>query len=118
MASRAQTTKENKTFKVQLIKNEVKKPNFKEIPKVAYKNDPTSVLSMIPPKAIMIQDVRKCYNCKVGGIGDMEMRQAYDRLCDNGVLKEEFKIVERKGLTYALNFPTVFKREWIKIVLS
>ena len=66
----------------------------------------------------MIQDVRKCYNCKVGGIGDMEMREDCDRLCDNGLLKEEFNIVERKGLTHALNFPTVFKIEWIKIVLS
>ena len=31
---------------------------------------------------------------------------------------EEFKIVERKGLTCALEFPTIFKIEWIKIVLS
>ena len=66
----------------------------------------------------MIQDVRKCYNCKVGGIGDIEIRQAYDRLCDNRVLKEEFNIVERRGLTCALNFPMAFKTNWIKIVLS
>ena len=48
----------------------------------------------------------------------MEMRQAYDRLCENGVLREEFKIVERKGLTHALNFLMAFKIEWIKIVLN
>ena len=47
----------------------------------------------------MVQDVRKCYNCKIGAIGDIEIREAYDRLCVNGVLKDEFKIVERKGLT-------------------
>ena len=47
----------------------------------------------------------------------MEMRQSYDRLCDNGVLKEEFNIVETKGLTHALDFHTTFKIEWIKIVL-
>ena len=34
------------------------------------------------------------------------------------MLKEENKIVERKGLTRALDFPNVFKTEWIKIVLS
>ena len=32
-------------------------------------------------------------------------------------MKEEFKIVERKGLTHALEFPMIFKIEWIKIVM-
>ena len=54
----------------------------------------------------------------MGSVGDMEIRKAYDRLCENGVLKEEFNIVERKGLTRALDFPTAFKIEWIKIMLS
>ena len=61
-----------------------------------YKKDPLGALSMIPPNVIMVQDVRKCYNYKIGGIGDMEIREAYDKLCKNGVLKEEFKIVKRK----------------------
>ena len=43
--------------------------------------------------------------------------EAYAKLCDNRVLKEEFKIIERKRLTYALDFPQVFKIKWIKIVL-
>ena len=73
---------------------------------------------MIPPKVVMIQDVRKCYNCKVGSVGDMKLRGAYDKLCHNGVLKEEFSIVEKKGLTCALDFPTAFKTLWIKIILS
>ena len=73
---------------------------------------------MIPPKVIMVQDVKKCYNCKIGGIGDMEISQAYEKLCENDILKEEFKIVERKGLTHAPDFPTMFKIEWIGIILS
>ena len=72
MTSSSQPIKEKETFEVQLISNEVKQPDFKAILEVAYKNDPTEALSVIPPKVIMIQDVRKCYNCKVGGIGDME----------------------------------------------
>jgi hypothetical protein len=47
----------------------------------------------------------------------MEIHQEYDKLSGNGVLKEEFQIVERKGLTHALVFPIVFKIEWIRIVL-
>ena len=48
----------------------------------------------------------------------MEISNAYDKLCDNGKLKDEFSIVEKKGLTKALVFPIAFKIEWIHIVLS
>ena len=48
----------------------------------------------------------------------MEIREAYDRLCENEVLREGYKIVETKGLTHALEFPTIFKTEWIIIVFS
>ena len=60
-------------------------------------------------------DVKSCYNCK---IGDMEIREAYEKLCVNGTLKDKFKIVETKGLTHCLKFSTVFKTEWIRLVLS
>ena len=46
------------------------------------------------------------------------MREAYEKLCENIVLKEEYQIVERKGLACALEFPIVFKTEWIRLVLS
>ena len=39
----------------------------------------------------------------------MEIREAYDNLCVGGALKDEYKIVETKGLTCALKFPIVFK---------
>ena len=105
-------------FEVQLVSHEVKQPKFRAIPKVTYKADPVGALSMILPKVVMIQDMRKCYNCKVGIFGDIELKEAYDRLCDNGILKEEYKIVEKEGLTRALDFPIGFKIEWIKIILS
>ena len=101
-----------------MVINKVKQLEFRAIPEVAYKDDLAGVVSMILPKVIMIQDVRKFYNCKVGSIGDLELREAYDRLCENGKLKEEYQIVEKKGLTCALNFPIGFKTKWIKIVLS
>ena len=59
MASKSQQVKGKNNFEVKLIRNEVKHPKFKANPKVAYKNDPTGTLSMIPPKVIKIQDVRK-----------------------------------------------------------
>lgn len=107
-----------KVLNVQLISNEIKQPNFKAILDISYKQYSSGVLSMIPPQVLMIQDVKCCYTCKVGSIGDIEIRETYGKLCENRVLKDEFKIVETKGLTCALDFPNVFKTEWIKIVLS
>ena len=48
----------------------------------------------------------------------MEIRKGFDKLCVDGVLKDEYTIFETKGLTCALEFPTVVKMEWIKLVLS
>ena len=100
------------------MSKQVKQPYFQPILEVAYKNDPVDALSVIPPKVVMVQDVRRCYKYKIGAIGDMEIRDNYDRLCENGVLKDEYKTVEMKGLIRALEFPTVFKTEWIRLVLS
>ena len=82
-----------------MVINEEKQLIFKAIPDIAYKQDPSGALSMIPPKVLMIQDVRKCYKYKIGSIGDMEIREEYGRLCENVLLREEFKILEKKGLT-------------------
>ena len=118
MAFSSKNVEEKKVLNVQLINNEVTQPIFKAIPNISYKQDPFGTLAMILTNVIMVQDVRRCYNCKIGSIGDLEIREACDRLCENGVLKEEYKIVKRKGLTCALDFPTVFKTKWIRIVLS
>ena len=48
----------------------------------------------------------------------MDIMETYGKLYKNGALKDEFKIIESKGLTCALDFSNVFKIEWIKIVLS
>ena len=56
--------------------------------------------------------------CKVGEIKYFEIRTTYDKLSNNGVLKDEYKIDVEKGLTHAPGFPKKFKVEWINIVLS
>ena len=88
MVSSSRNPKDKELFEFQLVSNKVKQPYFRPIHEVTYKNDPASALSIIPPKVIMVQDVRRCYNCKIGAIGDMEIQQDYDKLCENGVLKE------------------------------
>lgn len=101
-----------------MVSNEVKQPEFKPIPEVTYKNDPASALSIIPDKVVMVQDVRRCYNCKIGAIGDLEIYNAYDKLCENKILKDDYSIIKRKGLSKALEFLIVFKVEWVCIMLS
>lgn len=54
MASSSKNPKDKEPFKVQIVSNEVKKPDFRAILEVAYKNDPTSALSVIPPKVVMV----------------------------------------------------------------
>ena len=71
MASGSKSTKGKERYEIKLVSNEVKQPEFKPIPKVVYKNDSTGALSMIPDKVVMVQDVHKCYNCKIGAIGDL-----------------------------------------------
>ena len=115
----ANVRKEGKeVFNVQSISNDVRQPPFRAIPDIVYKGYPSSALSMIPPKNLMIQDVRCCYTGKIREVGDMEIRDAYKKLCDNRVLREEYKIIEHKGLNRAPDFPQVFKIEWIGIILS
>ena len=90
MDSSSKNPKGKESHEVHLVRNEVKQPEFRPIPKVAYTNDPASALSIILPKVVMVQDVRKCYNYKIGAIGDLEIFQAYEKLCDNRILKDEF----------------------------
>ena len=77
-SSSAIKVKEGKeVLNVQLINNEIKKPIFKAILDIAYTQDPSGALSMMPPQVLMIQDVRCCYTCKIGSIGDMEIKYVY-----------------------------------------
>ena len=110
--------KGNDSFEIQLVSNEVKQPEFMPILEVAYKNDLVGDLSTILHKFVMVQVVHKCYNFKIGAITDLEIANAYEKLCVDGKLKNEFAIVQKKTLTKALAFPTMFKTEWITIVLS
>ena len=75
------------------------------------------MLSSISPKVIMIHDLQSWYMFKIGEVSDCKIRESYEKLCDEWVLKEEFKNFEMKGLTYALEFRRNFKTKEIMVVL-
>lgn len=103
----------------QIIRNDQESsPNFRNLVNIETPIDDIGELPSIPPRVLTIQDIRSWYQCKIGEIKYYEIRETYDKLCIDGVLKDEFKIIADKGRTRPLGFPKVFKIEWIKIVLN
>ena len=96
MASSSRNVEGREVLNVQLVSNQVKQPIFKAIPNITYKQDPLGALFMIPPKVIMIQDVRKYYNYKIGGIGDMEIREAYKKNVKMVILRNNLKLLKER----------------------
>ena len=90
---------------------------MRAIPKIAYKLDLNDVLSQISPNMLMINDVRDCYTYKIRELGDYMLWEVYDKIYENGALKDEFKIAKSKGLIHSL-FPQNFENEWIRNILS
>ena len=92
-------------------------PKFCAIPKISMKGDSMAMLPLILPKVIMIHNVWCFYVYKIGEVDDYKMHATYEKLWNEGILKNEFKNFEKKGLTHVLEFPRNFKIEWIKVIL-
>ena len=58
-SSKIKKMKGKEVKNIQLISNVAcEPPKFRAIPKITYKADPNGALSQIPPKVLMINDVR------------------------------------------------------------
>lgn len=80
-------------------------PKYQAVPDFALKGDSLSALLSIPPRVLLICDVCSFYMYKISEFGDYDIRMAYEKLCDEGFLKDEYKVIEKKGLAHALEFP-------------
>lgn len=115
MASANTNSSKAKRGSEMLVKGvEWKAPSFKLIPGIAKSLDSHGVQSQIPPKVLLINDIRTHFKCTVQEIGTLDMDNALDELCVDGTLKPEFKHLETKGLTHILHFPRNFKLKWIR----
>ena len=105
---------------VRLIKNNTcVEPKYKICLKIASQPDESGAFSKIPPRVLLIEDVRSYIHYKITEIGDLEMDEAYKKLCEaEGNLKDEHKHLQVKGITNALYFLRDFKTDWIRLVLS
>ena len=92
--------------------------DFKLVPKIAETLNPSGSQLHIPPKVLLINDIRTHFKCSIQEIGTPEMDVALGELCVNGVLKLDHKHLEDKGLTHITHLPQKFQIKWIRYILS
>ena len=97
---------------------EWKAPNFKLVAVIAELLDPNGAQLQIPPKVLLINDIRTHFKCVVQEIGTLEMDSALGEMCVDGTLKLEHKYLEVKGLTHIPHLPRNFQVKWIRYILS
>ena len=71
-------------------------PNFKLVTTVARSLDPHGAQSKIPPKVLLINDIRTHFKCTVQEIGTLEMDNDLAKMSVDGSLKPKFKHLETK----------------------
>ena len=97
---------------------EWKVPNFKLVPTIAESLDPNGAQSQIPPKVLLINDIRTHFKCTIQDIGTLDMDNSLAELCVDGTLKPEHKHLETKGLTHILHFSMKLQVKWLRYILS
>ena len=119
MANTSGSRSKQKKGSEMLVKGvEWKAPNFKIFPTIAESLDPHSAQSQLPPKVLLINDIRPHVKCTVQEIGMLEMGNSLAEMCVDGALKPEHKHLETKGLTHIPHFPRNFQVKWIRYILS
>lgn len=93
-----------------LVRNTVcEAPKFKLHPIVAEKSDELGAHSMIPPKVMLIHNIRSFYHYPVQDLKTFEMNEKYSVMCENDDLKPKPKYLEAKGLTHLGFLPKKFQ---------
>jgi len=97
---------------------EWKASNFKLTPTIIEALDPSKAQCKILPKVLLINDIRTHFKCVSQEISTLEMDDALDKLCVNGVLKPKHQHLETKGLTHISHMPHELQVKWIRFILS
>lgn len=93
-------------------------PKFKLCPVIVGELDLVGAHSQIPPKVLLIHDVRSFYHFSIQELGTLEPNQVYEALCVDKNLKTKHTHLEVKGLTHILHMPKNFQIKWIRLILS
>lgn len=100
------------TFIANLSIVEVKdrlRPVFKEVPKIAKKEDLVGAFSRVHEGVMYVEDVRAYIHCTLEDLGTEDIKSMYQSviLGDTGKIKPKFKAIEDLGLIgilYLLKF--------------
>ena len=72
----------------------------------------------IPLGILMLDDVQDYSKCKIVELGAEMIKKGYEKMCSNGVLKDQHKYLLMKCLTYAMDILIKFHPEWIKFIIT
>ena len=84
---------------------EWKVPNFKIVLAIAKSLDLHGAQSKIPPKVLLIINIRTHFKCTIQELCTLEMDNALAKMCVDGSLKPEHKHLETKGLSHIPHLP-------------
>ena len=84
---------------------EWKAPDFKLSLVIAETLDLRGAQSQIPPKVLLINDIHSHVKFSIQDIITLEMDEALEKLCVNGVLKPKHQHLQTKCLTHILHMP-------------
>ena len=118
MESGSSSSKTKRSLEILVRGVECKKSNFKLVPAIAESLDPNGAQSQIPPKVLLINDIRSHFKCSIQELGNLEIDNALGEMSIDGTLKLEHKHLETKGLTHISLFPRKFQIKWVRYVLS
>lgn len=90
---------------------------FQLYPKIGEEKYPQGSHSSIPPRVLLIHDIRSFYHYFIQELGNLKLDQACAVLCENDVLKLEHKNLKVKGFTHIIQMPKNFWINWIKLIL-
>lgn len=65
-----------------------------------------------------MHDIDSFYHYSIQELGTLEMNEAYNELCLDGVMKPKHKHLEMKDLMHILHMLRDFQVKWIRFILS
>lgn len=112
------SSKVKKGSKMLIHRVDCKAPTFKLSLEIVETLDPIGAQSQVFPKVLLVHDIHCFYHCSIQELETLEMNQAFNELCINGVLKLEHKHLETKGLMHILHISKDFQVKRIRFILS
>lgn len=90
-------------------------PNFKKYPVKFVEDDPLGAFSFVAYGFLHVEDIRVYIHVNIVELGSSQMVNFYSTklLDENCKLKPKFKLMEEKGFSQFIKFPTFNEHNWV-----